>query len=315
MATKDSTMKTASFFKLVRFPNLLIVALTQYLLQYLVLTPALDDAGLLPILDPFHFFLLVFTTVLIATGGYLINDILDYESDLINKPAQVYVNRVFPLKSVLAFYVSTVLVGFVIAWYLAGYVENRLLVSIYPAAVALLYFYSKNLKQMPLVGNVVVAVFCAFVAGVVLFADRKNFGQLSGQGSEAGVFFGGYLLFAFLSTLFREIIKDMEDLEGDRQLGLQTLPIKIGIEKSKLWANGIGVALLISLLVFVNWLIQHQFFLCVIFTIASVVWPLGYTIFLVKNATVKQSFSKASLWAKIVMLAGLLLLIFCKLVG
>jgi len=300
------------FLKLIRFPNLAIVALTQYLLQYLVLVPALREASLSPILDPFHFALLVTTTILIAASGYLINDLLDYETDLINKPNAVFVNRVFPNQTVWVIYWSTILIGFAIAWYLAVYVKNLPLVLIYPAAVLLLYYYSKSLKKMPLIGNMVVAVFCAFVAGIILFADRENFAQMTGQGGEVAVLFGGYLWFAFLSTLLREIVKDIEDMEGDARLGLQTLPLRFGEKTAKKWAIGIGAALLISLMIFVLWLWQRQAPGSAIFTIISVAIPLCYLIILIKVANAKSDYTKASLTAKIVMLLGLVLLVVCQ---
>jgi 4-hydroxybenzoate polyprenyltransferase len=300
------------FLQLIRFPNLAIVALTQYLLQYIVLVPALKGFGLSPILDPLHFSLLVVTTVLIATGGYIINDLLDYEADLVNKPEAVFVKRIFTKKTVWFFYSIITIIGFAIAWYLAVYVKNRLLVLIYPAAVLLLYYYSKSFKKKPLIGNVVVAVFCAFVAGVVLFADRENFAKMAGQGGEVAVLFGGYLWFAFLSTLLREIVKDIEDVEGDARLGLHTLPLRFGEKTAKNWAIWIGASLIFSLLIFVLWLWQRQELMSAIFTITGVGIPLGYLMFLINKAHTKADYTKASLTAKIVMLLGLVLLVVCK---
>ncbi|MBI1227198.1 MAG: hypothetical protein GC192_18345 [Bacteroidetes bacterium] len=305
-------MKITAFFKLVRFPNLLIVALTQYLLQYLVLLPALKVAGLTPILDDFHFFLLVFTTMLIAAGGYIVNDILDYESDLINKPHAVFVTRVFSKKLVEVFYVTILLLGLAIAWYLAIYVGKLMLVLIYPAACLILYFYSKKLKKIPFWGNVTVAVFCAFVAGVVLFAERQNFSQMPDEGGVVKVLFGGYLWFAFLSTLLREIIKDLEDMEGDARLGLRTLPLQFGVDAAKKSVFLIGVFLLFSLLIFVYWLMQRQAMFSAIFSIVGVAFPLIYTLIMLKKAKTKSDFSKASFLAKIIMLSGLVLLLVCK---
>ncbi|MCC6724802.1 MAG: geranylgeranylglycerol-phosphate geranylgeranyltransferase [Saprospiraceae bacterium] len=305
-------MKLAAFFKLIRFPNLAIAALTQYLLQYLVLVPALKSAGFSPILDLAHFSLLVLTTLLIAAGGYLINDLLDYEADLINKPEGVFVNRIFTKQKVWAFYIASILIGFAIAWYLALYVKKLPLVLIYPSAVSLLYFYSKSFKQLPLIGNVVVALFCAFVAGVVLFADRENFRQMGEAGEEVAILFGGYLWFAFLSTLVREIVKDIEDMEGDAKLGLQTLPIRFGEKTAKNWALCIGVALLFSLLWFVLWLLKRQEYISAAFTAMGVAVPLVVLLRSIQKANQKTDYSKASQQAKIVMLLGLILLLVCK---
>jgi 4-hydroxybenzoate polyprenyltransferase len=300
-----------SFLKLVRFSNLVIVALTQYLLQYLVLLPALREAGLPPILDGPHFFLLVLATVLIAAGGYLINDILDYESDLINKPDLVFVNRVFSMQAVWTSYLASILIGFAIAWYLALYVHNLPLVLIYPAAVLSLFFYSKKLKKIPFWGNLVVALFCAFVAGIVLFAERENFLRMGEPGRVVQVLFGGYLLFAFLSTLLREIVKDLEDIEGDAKLGLRTLPLVFGEKAARRWALGAGFLLLASLLVFLYWLWVREGYLGFAFAVVAVALPLGYCLAFLAKSRSKTQYKQASTLAKLVMLTGLILLVIC----
>ncbi len=305
-------MKISAFFRLVRFKNLFIVALTQYLLQYLVLLPALKAAELPPILDSFHFFLLVLTTVLIAAGGYLVNDILDYGMDVVNKPEKVFVGRIFTQKTVWGFYWVSILLGFAIAWYLALYIQTLLLVSIFPTAVLLLFFYSKYWKKKPLIGNVVVAFFCAFVAGVVLFAERENFAQMGESGREVTVLFGGYLVFGFLSTLLREIVKDIEDMEGDAQIGLKTLPIQFGVKTAKTWALAIGLVLAASLVIFIWWLAQNGKWLSIGFTLALVLVPLLYILIYIGKANQKEEFSKASSLTKMIMLSGLILLIICK---
>ena len=84
-----------AFLRLVRWPNLLIAAATQYLLQYLVLVPSLRAAGYSPTLDYFHFFLLVVDTAIVAATGYIVNDLLDLTSDLVNKPEKVFIKRFF----------------------------------------------------------------------------------------------------------------------------------------------------------------------------------------------------------------------------
>lgn len=308
-------VKLTQFSRLIRFQNLVIVALTQYLLQYLVLRPVLFQAGHSPTLDSFHFFLLVLDTVVIAAGGYLVNDLLDYEIDLINKPDKVFIGRFFSEKTVLWLYISMIFIGLAIAWYLAGYVENRRLFLIYPIAVGLLFLYSKYFKKWPLVGNVVVAAFCAFVAGVVLFAERETFSVLSSAQpavvENAKILFGGYLVFAFLSTLLREIVKDLEDVEGDSQLGLQTLPIAFGAATARKWAFAVNLVLIAAIVFFSKWLLEKGNYLPFAFTVAGLVLPLGFVGWLLEKATEKAHYSRLSQWIKWVMLAGLMVLILC----
>jgi 4-hydroxybenzoate polyprenyltransferase len=301
------------FFRLIRWPNLLIVAITQYLLQYLVLVPALEEAGLSPILGPLHFFLLVLDTVLIAAGGYIINDVIDYETDLTNKPDRVFIHTFISKNAAIGLYAVLSLIGLGIAWYLAGFVGEKLLVLIYPTAVGLLWLYSRYFKKMPLTGNVVVAVFCAFVAGVVLFAERDAFQIISnsqpGLAGKISLLFGGYVLFAFLSTMLREIVKDLEDLKGDRAQGVRSLPIVFGIKTAKGWAMAFVVLLLAALLFFSKWLFENTQWAGLAFTWIAVLLPLVYTLFLLKNATEKSDFTRLSKLTKFIMLAGLILLL------
>jgi 4-hydroxybenzoate polyprenyltransferase len=305
-------MKLASFLKLVRFPNLAIVALTQYLMQYLVLVPALKAAGLSPNLSPFDFTLLVLTTVFIAAGGYLINDLLDYEADLINKPDSVFVNRVFAEQTVWFFYWASILISFATAWYLDIFRNKLPMVAIQMAIVSLLYFYSRWFKKMPLIGNLAVAIFCALVAVIVPFADWENLAEMKGLSSGLASLLIGYTWFAFASTLLREIVKDMEDIEGDARLGLNTLPIRFGERTAKKWAIGVGVALLFSLLWFVLLLVQRQQFISAGFTVVGVGVPLAYLLNSIQKANKKTDYSKASRMAKTLMLLGLILLVVCK---
>ncbi len=300
-------------FRFLRFPNLLIVALTQYLLQNAILLPAFRPADLSPTLGGFPFFLFSLTTMLIAATGYVVNDIVDVEMDLLNKPEKVFVNRLISKKNAWRLYFGLTAFGFAIAFYLAVYVENLSLVLIFPAAVGMLAWYSFQLKKIPVAGNVTVAIFCAFVAGVVLFAERKTFGELClvnpAAAQEVQVLFGGYLLFAFFSTMVREIVKDIEDLEGDRTSGCRTLPIAFGMNTAKIWAFSLAFALLLQVVLFGKWLVEKEEWAGLAFLVAGIILPLVFLIFKLKTAQVKAEFARLSLFAKLIMAAGLVLLV------
>lgn len=327
-------MKITSFLRLIRTPNLFIVALTQYLLQYYILIPELNRLHLSPLLSNFHFFLLVISTVLIAAGGYIINDIEDVEIDKLNKPLKKQiVGRIYPLSISRQMYVISTFIGFVISLYLAFYINNLAQIIIYPAAVGMLYAYSKWWKRQPLIGNIVIAFFCAFVAWVVFYAEKLNFtsDKLRLTASDSPLvrggstydflvlIFVGYALFAFVSTLYREIIKDIEDAEGDKVGNCRTLPIVIGTSKSKYWAFAVGLVFL-GLLLYGNMMLYKsmhsntlQSFLPIILLNGSITLPVLYAQFLVLKAERKEDYSFLSKFAKFIMLSGLMYIIIMKL--
>ena len=309
--------------RLVRFPNLIIVVLTQYLLQYAILLPQLARFEQSAMLPNFEFFLLVCSTVLIAAGGYVVNDIEDMDIDRLNKPLKKQiVGRTIPLSIAWKIYWFLTILGFFISLYLAFYVHDLVQLLIYPAAVALLFAYSKWLKRLPLIGNLVVAFFCAFVAWVVFYAQKLHEPTLEEiqkgwRAAESYLLFvfGGYAVSAFLSTLFREIIKDIEDAEGDRTGDCLTLPIVIGVKKTKVIAFAVGVVLLEAVGFFSLILLKNDIQLFwnmgqnAVFKIAAlniiVSLPTLYTLFLLLKAKEKRDFARLSLLAKIIMLSGL----------
>lgn len=301
------------FLKLIRFPNLIIVILTQYLLQYLILLPAFESVKLSPLLDHFHFALLVFSTVLIAAGGYIINDIEDYEIDILNKPEKTIINKWISAKNAKKLYWGFSIFGFSIALYLAFYVKNLPLVLIYPTAILLLFLYSKLLKKSILWGNLIVSIFCAFVAGIVLFAERENVWALNFKnpslGNEVLKIFLFYLLFAFFSTMFREIVKDIEDVEGDQKNGCKTLPILLGIQTAKWVAYFFAIVLLYFL---GDWILtqsEEGINLGSIYIIGGIITPLLFAVYKLIKAKTKREFHLISQIAKYIMLSGILYLL------
>ena len=299
---------------LVRFPNLLIVVLTQYLLQYLIIIPVLEANQITPLLDPFHFFILVMSTVIIAAGGYIINDLEDYEIDVLNKPKKVIINQHIPADLAKKMYWGLSVVGFLISLYLAFYVKNLPLVLIYPIAVLLLFVYSKSLKKSILSGNIIVSIFCAFVAGIVIFAEQANISFLIKNNNvlakELLQVFIFYLVFAFLSTMFREIIKDIEDVDGDKKNNAKTLPIVFGIPLAKRVAQVFGIALLSVLVYWFFSKIENGISAGLIYIIIGIIFPLLFSIFKLKNANTKKQFHSLSQIAKYIMLSGILYLLF-----
>ncbi|MEM9889023.1 MAG: geranylgeranylglycerol-phosphate geranylgeranyltransferase [Bacteroidota bacterium] len=301
-----------NFFRLIRFPNLLIVTLTQYSIYYLVFLKNYQAYEIAASLNFFQFFLLVLSTLCIAAGGYVINDILDYEIDVVNKPDKMIVGRSITVKKAKQYYWWSILIGFALSLYLALRTQNLPLLSLYPTAVFLLYAYSKYFKKSFLIGNLIVSFFCAFVAGIVWVAERNSFSALQKDAKSIADYLEMilvfYLLFAFISTLFREIIKDIEDMEGDRSANCRTLPIVVGEKGAKVVSAAAAILLLILLGYLLQQLSLYKNMIIITFAILLIIIPLLYALFRLYSAKFKKDFHHISQMAKFIMLAGLILL-------
>lgn len=195
--------------------------------------------------------LFVIDTLLIAAPGYVINDIFDQKADIVNKPEKQFIgDDKLSLPTAWIYYACLVILGFGIAFYIAHQIDKILLLLIYPFAVILLFLYSKYFKKWPLLGNLVVSAFCAFVPAIIWYAEADMVESLLSIDPDRYHLitnvFTAYIVFAFLSTLVREIVKDIEDIEGDKKSMYNTLPIQLGIERANVVALFFCVLLILS---------------------------------------------------------------------
>ncbi len=303
-----------ALLRLVRFPNLVIVALTQYLIYYILLLPAFGRYAIDPLLDDSHFSLLVAVTVLITAGGYIINDIVDFRIDLVNRPDKVVINRQIRVQMAYWLYFCINLLGFLISLYLSFYVQNIPLANLFPLAVILLFVYSTHLKKRPLAGNLLISFFCAGVAGIVWFAERESFWALAEVAPQAsgriGSIIAWYMAFAFLSTMFREVVKDIEDVQGDLGADYRTIPLAWGIPAAK----GTAAAFGLGLMAFLIYLVVRQpgLFteLSLIFLLLAILAPTALALIWLFRAQDKQQYHRLSQLTKLIMLNGLIMLLF-----
>ncbi|MBK8492303.1 MAG: geranylgeranylglycerol-phosphate geranylgeranyltransferase [Saprospirales bacterium] len=244
--------KGVAALQLIRPLNLAFIALTQYLLFFHFLFPILHATHAPVLLEGWRALVFLITTTLLTAAGYGINDYFDVETDRINKPDKWLVgNRLSP-KTTAVWVAGLVILGAILSAWLAWDIQKPVLWLIYPVAVFLLWSYSRYLKGIPLAGNLLIALLCMMVGGIIWFAEREGIAflrsyhpQLALQLIRALVF---YLFFAFLATLFREMVKDCEDMEGDAATAQQTLPVRFGLHRVKRWALAGGLLLEIALL-------------------------------------------------------------------
>jgi 4-hydroxybenzoate polyprenyltransferase len=199
--------------RLVRIPNLLILVLNALVVYLYLVQPTPDWHGLLHL----KIWLLTIAVVFTAAAGYVINDYYDIKIDYVNKPKRVVVGRIIARRTAIILHTALNFIAVV----LAILVSWKVCVSVFLSS-ALLWYYANSLKRKPLIGNLVVA----FLAGFSVYI----MGLLREDESKLILLFS---LFAFMISLIRELIKDMEDIKGDAAHGCKTLPILIGEPKTK----------------------------------------------------------------------------------
>jgi len=296
-----------SFLKLIRYPNLIFIVLTQLGLHYLVVLPILRDAQIASSLNHLDVALLILSTVLIAAGGYIINDYFDVQIDRVNKPDRVYIDRT--IKRRVAILIHQVFSGIavLIGVYLAWKVGNLKLMFIQPIVIGFLWFYSTGYKKQPLTGNIVVAFLTAFVVLIVGLYQTSLFRDPNAAYGAYAVFVRlfFYFVFAFLVSVMREIVKDMEDVEGDERFGSRTLPILYGISKTKYIVYGVAAVTF----VLVAWVQYSRFvyndYLTIIYLLQTLQVPLGVIVWQLYVSDSPKHFRRVSTLIKLLMLMGI----------
>lgn len=242
-----------AIFRLIRFPNLLVIALAQWLIYTRIFGQAYQVAGLQATLDAMEHLLLVAATIFAAAAGYIVNDLEDWEIDVVNRsPETVIVGRVISEGVVRWLYFCFVAAGFFCSVLLAFWQDKLQLLWLYPLACLLLAWYPRRFKRSPWMGNVLIAVFCAGTAGLVWLSEvpqwlqlRKEHLDMQMRVSQVLVVF---MVYALLATWIRELVKDLEDQSGDEAQGRRTFPIVYGLVPTRWFITGLGVLLVLALL-------------------------------------------------------------------
>lgn len=295
--------------KLFRPLNLLIIALTQYGLHYLVIISVLSNYGKYPTLNHFQFFCLVLATVLVAAAGYLVNDWYNTNVDSINNPEKKLLST-FSEKRILNIYLVLNILAFVIALYVAWQAGNIKLAFIHPMAAGLLWFYSYNYHKQLIVGNMIVAGLSAFTIVTVGIYEQIIFNAHSPSDMSTSwwlmILIFVYSYFAFIVSLIREIVKDMEDLVGDSAFHRKTLPIVIGTTATKWIVFSLLILLLMST-VYIQFqdIFIHHIDSFRIFIFATVQLPILYILWQLKSSTLRNDFRNISNLLKVLMVLGL----------
>ncbi len=226
----------------------------QYALRYGLILPILNEFDLHPVLSHFRFALVVLSTVLLAASGYIINDYFDIRIDRINKPDKVLVGRFITRRMALFLHVLLTISGILIGLFIAYVSRKEIYALMFISTPVLLWYYSTTFKRHIVIGNLVISFLTGIVVLLVVSVEFAMLIKVHGQSivrteacSTAWFWTSGFAIFAFLSNFVREIIKDTEDMKGDKAVGCKTLPIALGIPLTKVFVLIIEAVSLLAL--------------------------------------------------------------------
>jgi 4-hydroxybenzoate polyprenyltransferase len=260
-------------------------------------------------LQDWQYALLVLSTVLLAAAGYVINAIFDQSTDTANKPNAVIVGKRISESNAYTLYTVLNTIGVGIGFYLSNVIGKPGFSAVFILIAATLYIYSTSLKQMPLVGNIVVALLLAFSVVIIGVFDLYPVINAANQQQMANLFsiLLDFALFAFMINFLREIVKDAEDLEGDASEGMKTLAIILGIHKAAKLVFALSFIPLLCLLVYIKtYFVAYDLWLITLYTFIFVLAPLLYFMIAVWNAKTKKDFQLLSLLLKGILFFGIL---------
>lgn len=289
------------YLKLIRFPNLLILAAGMYLMRLMLVEPLLIMSREAPKVSSLDFLLLVIGTVLIAAAGNIINDIEDQEMDLINKPEKVIIGNLITKDQAWNIYTILTFTGILIGFYLTTFKEVKYVAYTNLIAAGILYFYSTTYKRMFLLGNILIAALTAFSIAIVYLTEPA-----APTIEPLKIIVTGYVVFAFIISLAREVLKDIQDIKGDEVAGCRTLPIVAGVKVSKALAQILTLFLLITIIYIQIKSQQWNVIISFLYVVIVIEIPLILLLVSIYISSTYADYGRCSLLSKLIMLAGVL---------
>lgn len=287
-----------------------MIALVQLLIKYAFFEPFLKTTELTITLNGFGFGLLMLSTLCIAAAGNIINDIYDVETDLVNRPSKVVIGKKISEKTAYTLFIVLNVIGVLVGFYLSNLVGRSGFFTIFVIISALLYVYASYLKQTLIIGNIVISILVGL--SILIVGVFELIPAITPQNQATQLTFFkiliDYALFAFLINLVREIIKDLEDVDGDYKSGMNTLPIVIGRERTSKVAFVLTLLPLFGSIYYVaTYLFRYEVFIA--YFLVVIIAPLIYIAIKSFSAKTKKNYRHISNMLKLVMLFGILSLL------
>ena len=303
------------FFRLIRSLNLFFIFLTQLLFYYFIIVPQHDILSSSHArLNDHNFFMLALASIFIAAAGYIINDYFDINIDRVNKPQRLVLDNIISRRWAMFFHFLFSLIGLALTALVSRHLNNWVLFLLNLTSVIVLWFYSTIFKRKLLVGNVIISVLSSWVVMVLYLCEMQlDFNGALVQSNQPmlkiyqlAVVYAG---FAFIVSLVREIVKDMEDIEGDRKYFCKTMPIVLGILPTKLFVSLWMVVLAAMLFFLMGYAFLKGYFIMSAYVLFFLIAPLVSMFLMLNNASQPRDFKKLSSRIKLFMLLGILSMI------
>lgn len=298
-----------TIFYLLRVPNLLIIALTFLMLRYLVFIPVYGSYSIVGGMGSMLYLLMITSTVLIAAAGYISNDYFDIVTDRVNKPGKQYIGKqITPglaMSTALLLSLFSVFLSFWLTWKVKSWLPATILLS----GLIVVWWYAIQLKKSFVWGNIAVACMSAGTIAMAWIIEKQCVPIPAEPSEIIKLIVTAISIFAFLLSLLREIVKDIEDMEGDKLIKCKSMPIIKGISFTK------NILLLISAITFVLliisqvYLFQFQRYVAMIWLLICVEIPVIWFAFALRNSQSKADYHKLSRSLKLIMLGGILTMV------
>ncbi len=309
----------AAFFKLIRWHNLVFIILTQVLFYFFIIpfiyrNSTFEDGYAF---SSVYFWLIVTASVCIAAGGYVINDYFDLHIDRVNKPSELIIEKVIKRRWAIVMHVLLSLAGLLLSVYVGYKISKVLIPAVNLVAILALWFYSTTLKKKLLIGNIVTSLLTAWVIIVIAVAEYRF--SFVGRGDDT--FIATRLLklsfmyagFAFVISLIREVVKDIEDIRGDKKYGCKTMPIVWGVPAAKVFTGVWLVVLIGGLIVLQFYMLQLGWWLSAGYAVLFLIAPLIWVLKRLYDANSNAQYHAISSAIKLLMLLGIVSMMFFKL--
>ena len=301
----------AAFLKMIRLPNLVFIALTQVLFQVCIFYPLYAED--IPADDTRNFILLLVASVLIAGAGYIINDYFDINIDEVNKPEKMVVDKVINRRWAIAWHLILSAAGVLLTILALPVREKWYLVLANIFCVFLLWFYSTTFKRKLLIGNIAISLLTAWTI-LLIFLSKVSFTDAfaAAHPGQPKFFRFAFLYagFAFIISLIREAVKDVEDMPGDERYGCRTMPIVWGVNAAKVYI-AVWLIILISILIVIQvYILQFQWWWAVVYCGLLIILTLLYIFRKLFKAVTVQDYHQLSTLLKLTMLTGIVSMTF-----